>query len=291
MGIFDRFKVIEGNNTDNVGPHALEVKRCIQALKQSNNEKNMFAFADALRHCVNDKEWVAMLACDEGEKGFRLDYRMRNGNAFVAWYTDPTEIKTKPDKSFSLLIADINKLLDPLFANKSLKGMIINPDTDGLCLTKGFILKLLLHAQYECQNNPGSAQRDWGEGIPRYTEADLMTREDFTNFALHIVIDYEIQNSGYRIESINDNRMACPNLILSKDDEYAFVSVYGYCAEKEPRINEILRRRLLFLGRRYNAKCYYAPVGVRSNDPLRFEKCIALKGDGFYVNFEGLREL
>lgn len=291
MSIFDRFKVINGKDTKNVGPHALEVKRCIQALKASSNENNLFAFADAFRHCVEDKEWVAMLGQAEGEKGFCIDYRIRNGNPYAAWYTDPKEIKSKPHAGFSLLITDINKLIDPIFSNKDFKGMIINPDTDCLCLEKGFILKLLLHAQYECQKKAGSPQRDWGFGIPQYTEKDVMTEADFLNFALHVVIDYGANKNGYSVESVNDNPHVCPNLILSKDDQLVFVSVYGYCAEEEPPINEMMKTRLLTLGQKYHADCYYAPVGFRSNDPIRFNECLALKGDGFYVKFEEMEKL
>lgn len=39
------------------------------------------------------------------------------------------------------------------------------------------------------------------------------------------------------------------------------------------------------------SKSYWAPVGFLSTDPARFEACLALRGDGFFCKYEGLREI
>ena len=70
---------------------------------------------------------------------------------------------------------------------------------------------------------------------------------------------------------------------------YRYIAVTGYCAEDTPELNVERKQELLNLGDEYNAQCHYAPVGFRSaTDLIQFNRCLALKGVGFYSKYEGL---
>lgn len=289
MGLFDRFKVIKGGN-DGIGAHVKEVKESIQKLKKSSSAANIQLFADALRKTIENDEWVAMLGKSEGSKGYLLDYRIQRGRSYISLFTDSQEIKNKPKSDYSLIISGVNKITEPLFQSNGPAGIIINPDTDGFCIDKSFLVKIMLHSQYECQKNPGCPPKDWGLLIPKYKKKNLMTEEDFLNFGMHTIIENWIEKEGYTVVSANDNLKVCPNLILEKNGRISFVVVKGYCAEKEPQIDDFTKNRVLALGKKYNAACFYAPVGFRSaGDLLRFEQCLALKGDQFYSKFDGFK--
>ena len=264
------------------------VKQAITLLMRDSGVNSQTQFAAALRKCVESGDWVPVIGGFKSNNKFWFNCVYSRNRPYLPWYTDPSEIMSKAE---STMFTDINKLIDTMFADSNIAGMIINPDTDALCIDKGYFLKIVLHSQYNTQHNVGSAPKDWGIGIPVYVQSDLMTKNDFLNFAMHTIIDCE-EKEGYRIVSANDNPNVCPNLILEKNGELSFVVVDGYCAESEPAINEITRARVAELGKRYQAKCFWGVVGYWSaTDLLRSEKCLALKGDGFYAKYEGLRPI
>ena len=217
--------------------------------------------------------------------GYQLRILENQGKAYAAMNSDNSEVKTPG----SIVMTDINKLLSPVFENPAIGGIVIDPDTTSLCLDKGFILKCILHGYLSEQNNAGSPQRDWGTGIPNYSKADLMTEGEMLNFAMHTVLDREEAFSKLTPISACDHPEAIPNLIFENNGHFVFVVVKGYRAEEAPSLTLEDKNKLLSYCTRFNAQCYYAPVGFRSaTDIERFNACLALKGDGFYAKYEGL---
>lgn len=290
MSIFKFRKDKSNSGNSAAGGESAQMKSRIADLRQNSSPENIQRFSDILFSYVSQGVWVPMMGKKTGDKGFMIDYRLSGGLAYGAFFTDPSEIKSKK-VGFDMLITDINKLIDPVFQNDNFGGIVINPDTDGLFLEKKLLLKILLHSQYPTQTNAGSPQVDWGKGIPKYSPADLMTGEELLNFAMHTVLDHECGQNGYSFVSANDNLQVCPNLILQKDGETYFVAVKGYCAEDEPELEDSLKSQLKTLGEKYKARCCYASVGFGSVDNERFSSWLALRGDGFYAKYIGLQEI
>lgn len=112
-----------------------------------------------------------------------------------------------------------------------------------------------------------------------------------THFTMTIVKEYELDVNGYEIVSASDDVNSIPNFVVIKDGRVCFIIVHVAVAPNMPALNERLKINILRHAEKFNATCYYAPVGFGSSDGERFMASLALRGDGFYSNFRGLEEL
>jgi len=206
---------------------------------------------------------------------------------FVAIYSDDSEIQSTED----VMMLDINEVMNTVFHNSQIAGIVVDPDTTGLCLEKGFLLKCIFHGYLPQTHYPATPPKDWGIGIPEYTQSDLMSDGELLNFAMHTVLDCEERDHDISVISACDHLNALPNLILEYDGHLAFVVVKGYCAETTPTPSNETLDLLGKYSKCFGAICYYAPVGFGSTDASRFDAWIALKGDGFYAKYTGLTKL
>ena len=264
------------------------VKRALAALKKGANADTVSEMNDALCECILNGTWVNMITYGREAQGYRAEMRTAgNGEIYAAWYTGPDEIRTP---KYSLMITDINKLLDMMYSNPGIAGMVINPDTEAIFLRKEHLLSILLHSQYSDQQLPNDPPRDWGKGIPGYSPDDLMTEGMLLNFAMEVILGF-LQKEDYEIITTCDNPDVTANIIAQKEDDVCLIAVQGYCAEEEPDISPAKKSKMLEYKSRYHTKCFYAPVSFRSSDEARFNQCLALRGDGFFVRFSGLTEI
>ncbi len=265
-----------------------ELRTVTAALAAEGSAESARRFADVLRRYVTEGVWVHVPCKEEGDR-FRLAIGESRGMRFAKMFSDPAEIRSSGG---SVVMTDINRFLDPVFHEPEIDGVVIDPGTTGLCLQKAFLLECILLSGYPRQNNAGGARRDWGFGIPEYLPEDLMTPEEILNFAMQTVVQYECTpEKGYRTSAGCDTPGAMPNLILTRDKGFAFVCVKGYVAEEEPELTAAEREELLRIARTYGGTAFWAPVGFRSCDPLRFTACLALRGDKYYAKYQGLREV
>lgn len=261
----------------------------IEKLAHSPSVENQKNFASIISAYVENGTWVPM-PIHHDEKGYRLKIIESRGKHYASMCSDESEVKK--DSEFNIATADINKLIEPVFENEHIDGIAINPYTTSMCLDKEFLLKCVLHAKYPEQKIRGSYPRNWGEGIPSYNNNDLMTQREIQNFALHTVLenDKEIADS-FSLVSACDDPSAMPSLILRSGHKFAFVYIKGYASLTEPVLSGLEKTELLALGKKYNAEIYFATVGFLSTDPARFEAELALRGDGFYCKYEGLKQI
>ncbi len=268
--------------------NGLKLKKAIRGLKSEPSARNIITFAMALKAIVDQGEWVPVPGTQDGEN-VSIKIIESNGKYFAAMLSDYGEVK-KMDHG-DVAVTDINKLIELVFHNETLNGIIIDPFTTSLCLEKQFLLKCLLHAQYPSQENSGYPQRDWGVCIPKYTRNDLMTEGEIQNFAMQSVLEHESSLQEYTLVSACDYPGAMPSIIMEKGHDYLFILVKGYIAQSQPVISDEEKLQLSMLGAKYNARCFYAPVGFIPADVQRFNAKLALHGDGFYCIYKGLEAL
>ena len=134
-------------------------------------------------------------------------------------------------------------------------------------------------------------QKDWGKGIPKYKEEDLMTQEELLDFAMQIVKQFELDKNGFELISANNKIGFYPNFVVKKDDILSFILVKADIAPRMPELTVEDRRIMLEQSKKFNAKPLYAPVGFGSTDSDRFDKSLALRGDEYYCNYVGLEEI
>ena len=262
------------------------VKNALTALKRKYTETTEEEMTNALYECITTGTWVNMSAYGDKEHGYGTELRPMGSDMYAVWYTDPSEIKAP---RYSLMMTDINKIVDMIYAHPDLTGMVINPDTDGFAIDKDTLLTILLHSPYRDLGLPDEP-REWGPGIPAYSPRDLMTEVEITNFAIELLTE-PLEKEGYEIISTCDNPAVAANIIAQKNDDLCLIAVHGYCAEEEPGLSMEAKKNLLECKAKYHTRCYYAPIAIRSSDKQRFAKCLALRGDAFVSRYTGLQEI
>ena len=286
MGLFDRFKKNEPAPQPAKNEQPSDLFLAIDKVKKSQGPAAMAELSHVLKSYIDEGTWVPM-PITEDSKGYQLRIAEARGQGYAVMYSDHSEVRAPGD----IAVTDINKLLEPVFANKEIAGIIIDPETSGLCLDKCFLLKCILHGYLPQTHYRKPCQRDWGVGIPKYSQADLMSEGEMLNFAMEILLGNEKAFASMTPISACDHLSAIPNLIFEDNGRFVFVVVRGYCAENEPELSVDVRNLLASYHERFGATCYYAPVGFRSTDSKRFGACLALNGDGFYAKYTGLTKV
>lgn len=284
MGLFDRKDKHPSRKENGIGDTS-RVKKALQTLKFKYNEANEEEMGKTLYDCITTGTWVNTTTYKDTQ-GYRIEMRPMGKDLYLVWYTDPSEIKAH---QYNLMMTDINKLIDMIYSHPDITGMVINPDTDGFSIDKDQLLAILLHSPYQDQGLP-TKPHEWGPGIPSYTQSDLMTEEELTNFAIEI-ITRPLQDDGYEIISTRDNKAVTANIVARKDEDLCLFTVCGYCAENEPALSNESEKKMREYKTKYQAKCFYAPIALRSGDPQRFEKCLALRGDAFKSRCLGIQKI
>lgn len=133
-------------------------------------------------------------------------------------------------------------------------------------------------------------KKNWGRGIPKYNDSDLMTKYELYDFALEVICGV-LSQDGYKIIQPNPNMDSLPSIVAEKNQQLFFVVVEADVAPQEPKISNLRKYNAIAHAKKFSARCLYASVSFGSIDSDRFEKSIALKGDGYYskfVDFENL---
>lgn len=132
--------------------------------------------------------------------------------------------------------------------------------------------------------------KDWGVGLPKYNETDLMTKEEIHDFALEIIFDF-IKKEGYDILSVNSEYGFNPSFVGKKsDDIYAFF-IKSDIAPIHPILKHNEKAQCIKFCEENNMIPIFCPVSFGATDWIRFEKGIALVGDSYYCNFKGFEKI
>jgi hypothetical protein len=124
---------------------------------------------------------------------------------------------------------------------------------------------------------------------------ELMTREDIQNFGVQIVYE-EMAREGYEILGANPSTAMTPQIVARKDGQLYFVVVR---TDIYPNKGRLAGDKELFYNlehaERNNAVCYFASIGICNSAAVEAgdEKAmgIPVKGNGFYVDFDGLKAM
>ena len=134
--------------------------------------------------------------------------------------------------------------------------------------------------------------KDWGKGIPSYNESDLMTDEELIRFAMDIVAKYELNGNGYELVDWSCQPNVFPNIVLKKDEKLIFVVVKVAVAPNHATLSNFWKNSYAQKAKKdYGASCFFASVNIGACDAERFDAGLALRGDAFYANYNGLEEL
>ena len=127
-------------------------------------------------------------------------------------------------------------------------------------------------------------EKDWGTGIPRYTQDDVLSGLELHYFCANVVAQ-TMQDEGYTIDGIV--KQSPIQVIAHKYGRQYNVIVAGDLYPYEGRISFELKKQFASFCLKQNNIPMFASVGLMSHDSERAEAGLALKNDGYYIKYEG----
>ena len=261
----------------------MNLTEAIDAMRGAPSPDNSKAFADLFRKMTEDNVQVYTTAAKSGS-GYAIDTIEHAGNVFCIMYSERG--KLRPKQGSSTCTIGVSNLIDSAYSNPHIAGVAINPYDYPVYIQRKDLQML------SGKEDPRLKKRDWGEGIPEYTETDIMVAEEALDFAMEIVAEYGLAPEKFNLLESNNGLTTFPNFVAEKNGRYYFIAVDVAVAPNVPRINDEAVPKLIEIAKRNgNARILYAPVSIASADSERMQKGLALAGDTFIGSFLGFIEV
>jgi len=261
-------------------PENSKLTKLVEELKLSRDSSLFNKIGDVLKEYSINDVWLSTIV---NSKTQAILTHNVNGREFIPLFSDQHLVQAKGN---SVIVTSINKIIEPLLQNPKLGGIEINPFVHGLCIETGTLLQMIIGGRKHYEEE----RVDWGKGIPNYSDDDILDKQSLLDFGIEIFGGY-CNNADILDMFCSNDLNACPNVLIKKDGKLAFVLVNAAVAPDMPKLNYEDRKLLIKRAKQFGFDCYYAPVGIGAADPERFDKSLALRGDAFYANFEGLEKV
>lgn len=157
------------SSTDSSELHqAFTIKNFSAAKDKMIHEESNVArrhFYELFAEMVENRTWVSAPINDK--QLLVLPFR---GGYYISIYSDIN--KRTLGESKDVVTSDINVFIDSLYNNPHLLGIVIDPNQDPVLVSRREINGLTI------RKDPRLQIKDWGTGIPIYSEKDLMVEEE-----------------------------------------------------------------------------------------------------------------
>ena len=261
------FKNIFSNNK-NLSPLNTALKKF--ASKPSDN--TLLVYQQILKEYTDRGEWVHMLL--KSADTHELALTESQNKVYAIMLSDASEFRK--DSGYSIVLTDINKLIDAVFSNPDIDGILIDPFSTMLYMDKSFLLKSILHSNSNVEtyeNNPYAN-----------IKFENTTYRNLLKFTIHTVLEEECEN-GYNFVSATDNPDIIPNIILSKDNKVILVHTKPLLESTSVDFTDKEIHTLTSLKNKYNIDVLLAPVEISPANKLLSEKGIFPAEDGLYLYY------
>lgn len=236
-------------------------------------------FFKELRKVIDNKESV-YLPCKKDKTGENISIYNDYGLKYIELYSG------KPDNkdSSEVISTDINKIIDILYENKNLNGIVFDADNDKLEISRGEL------SDFSNRKDPRLEPRYWEPGIPKYKDDDLMTEDEIFSMGINTIVRYLIDEE-YKILDIINNYRVISNILAVKDNKRYVIDVDVAISPKVPKQDKEDKDKLLKFCKENESSPLYASMSFGAADKERYEKGLALIGDEFYCKFDGIEEI
>ena len=119
---------------------------------------------------------------------------------------------------------------------------------------------------------------------------ELMSKDEIDDFAKNIIFDY-IKKEGYVFLSSSVLENGLIIFMASKNEFDYLITIKSAIAPIKPELTNDELNMIINMARINTCIALFASVSFGSTDSERFEKGIALRGDGYYCNFEGFEHI
>ena len=239
-------------------------------------------FGDSLAAAVENGEWIAAPVIPD-EYGNRFVIQTSQGLPYIVLFTEEEHYRF--EKGMSLMMSDINKIIDSIYESPYLAGFVLDPYTSPIFITREQL------NDDTCRPDPRRIQRDWGTGIPEYRQTDLMTSLEVQQFALQIAHGFGLAPGGFEVIESTLNPQEPFSFAVRKNGQLYFVLVTSSIAPQRASLSPAEKQRLLAFAEKHQAKAIFIPVTIGACDSERFDAGLALIGDAYYSDFHGMYEL
>lgn len=128
----------------------------------------------------------------------------------------------------------------------------------------------------------------WKEGIPSYSEEDVLNKSDIYKMAVDYVASYEETNLKLFCFSKDYDIRTGVSITGRAGYDVVYIMVRSALAPEVAKMTEFERHVLIAKSFIYGQSCYFATVAIGAKDDLRREKGLALKNDDYYYSYQGL---
>ena len=239
----------------------------------SGKKKDINIFINRVMKAIDNKEWVYFPT----ERKSCIVYE-DHGKKFLVLYSGKDSEKVATD----VTCMDINRVIDILYKDKELNGIVFDSGDIPIFITRGQINGL------SKRKDPRLIKKRYGAGIPEYLEDDLLTRDEIFDFGINVVIE-ELEKDGFVIEDVINNFRAYPNIFATKNKQTYFIYVISTIALEEVTIDKKVLDDIKNDAK--DAIPMIARVSFASVDEERFNNKLALIGDAYHCKYEGLTKI
>ena len=241
-----------------------EAKKRMQIL---HTDESIDTLYDFLEEIIENDTWISAPMNDH--HFISVPFR---GGQYLPMYSGMAG--RDPSDSKEIINLSISKLIDILYDNPHLLGIIIDPQKDPFPVDRKIINKI------SKKKDPRQHRRYWGCGIPDYTPKDLMTGEELLRFGMDIIVERYLTKQGYIISETNYGTQGFPNFVLNKDGELFLLKV-SVSISQHIGLSKEEEEFCLSTCEEFKAKCLFASIVLIPMDEERDAKRIALYGDEY----------
>ena len=111
----------------------------LKNIKKAQTVENITAFEKIFKKYVDEGCWLPLICYKE--EGFPLVIIEERGKYYAAMLSHTSQLPR--DIDVKVVITDINKLIDRVFGNEEIDGIVIDPFTTGMFIEKYYLLKII----------------------------------------------------------------------------------------------------------------------------------------------------
>lgn len=255
-----------------------QIKRNYNNSVDGEREEYYQQFLNEVFRAVNEGEWICF-PCKQDDKGTQVIFVNKDNRLYVAAYAIKEKFIAK-----DLALFDINKVIDLIYASGNISGIIFDPNNDPIVVEREFI-----NSQTD-RKDPRLQKVDWGKGIPIYSPNDLLTNIEVFDFAMEIMETYLIKDGFTLLDKLGIPGVV-NNFEVEKNGKKYFVLVRECLYDNKRELSAEEKANCKKIGQEHGYIPTVAYLSIGSSDRERFNKKLALYGDGYICNFSGLEEI